>query len=227
MPIRLPYNLATLDLSSYPQDAQGNRLVPISILQQILNTLASAINVSESPPSNPQDGTLWINTSDGKWYIWYNNQWNVCPFAINATNATNATNADNANNADKVDGFHASQTPGPNLIPVADSSGKIAGDWYVAGQSLAKNGYMKLSNRLIIQWGAISLTVGTDASITFPISFPNSVFMIVISDSINDADFVSRVKNLTNSGFIFHWDAIYSANGNGTSTTGYWIAIGY
>ena len=33
------------------------------------------------------------------------------------------------NFADTVDGFHASQTPTANTIPVADSSGKIADGW--------------------------------------------------------------------------------------------------
>ena len=37
--------------------------------------------------------------------------------------------ANNADNADTVDGFHASQTPAPNTIPVADSTGKIPLDW--------------------------------------------------------------------------------------------------
>jgi hypothetical protein len=37
--------------------------------------------------------------------------------------------ANNADNADTVDGFHASQTPAPNTIPVANSTGKIPLDW--------------------------------------------------------------------------------------------------
>jgi hypothetical protein len=32
-------------------------------------------------------------------------------------------------NADKVDGFDASRTPAPNVIPVADSSGTLSGNW--------------------------------------------------------------------------------------------------
>jgi hypothetical protein len=37
--------------------------------------------------------------------------------------------AEKADNADTVDGFHASQTPSPNTIPVADSTGKIDTGW--------------------------------------------------------------------------------------------------
>ena len=32
-------------------------------------------------------------------------------------------------NADKVDGYHASRTPTPNTIPVANSSGKLDPGW--------------------------------------------------------------------------------------------------
>lgn len=38
-------------------------------------------------------------------------------------------------NSDMVDGFHASQTPGANLIPVADSSGKLNPGWLPGGAS--------------------------------------------------------------------------------------------
>ena len=41
----------------------------------------------------------------------------------------NASNADNANNADTVDGYHASQTPAPNVIPVTDANGVLSPDW--------------------------------------------------------------------------------------------------
>jgi hypothetical protein len=35
----------------------------------------------------------------------------------------------NADNSDKVDGYHASNTPTANAIPVADATGKISTDW--------------------------------------------------------------------------------------------------
>ncbi len=38
-------------------------------------------------------------------------------------------NSNYANNSDKVDNFHASQTPTPNTIPVADSFGKLPSMW--------------------------------------------------------------------------------------------------
>jgi hypothetical protein len=47
--------------------------------------------------------------------------------------------ADNANNADKVDGFHASQTPTANTIPVADANGKIDTNWLKASTTPSAN----------------------------------------------------------------------------------------
>ncbi len=42
----------------------------------------------------------------------------------------NAVNSQYSQDADKVDGFHASLTPAPYVIPVADSAGKLSVDWF-------------------------------------------------------------------------------------------------
>ncbi len=47
----------------------------------------------------------------------------------NAVNSVNALNSETAINSDTVDGFHASQTPAPNTIPVALSTGKLDLNW--------------------------------------------------------------------------------------------------
>ncbi|MGC9090094.1 MAG: hypothetical protein ACP5IV_08145, partial [Caldisericia bacterium] len=44
-----------------------------------------------------------------------------------------------AKEADTVDGFHASQTPAPNTIPVADSNGKIDTGWVNASATPLAN----------------------------------------------------------------------------------------
>jgi hypothetical protein len=44
-----------------------------------------------------------------------------------------------AKEADTVDGFHASQTPAPNTIPVADAKGKISTDWLNLSQTSTPN----------------------------------------------------------------------------------------
>lgn len=63
--------------------------------------------------------------------------------------------------ADTVDGMHASSF-------LADS-----------GKSLSTNGYQKLSNGLIIQWGRSSASGGR--TISFPIAFPNACLNVTAS----------------------------------------------
>jgi hypothetical protein len=43
--------------------------------------------------------------------------------------ANNDPTTQTVKNSDKVDGYHASQTPAPNMIPVAGSTGKLAAGW--------------------------------------------------------------------------------------------------
>jgi len=59
--------------------------------------------------------------------------------ALQSDTALNANTASSAQNADKVDGYHASQTPAPNTIPVAGDNGKISIGWLNASQTPAPN----------------------------------------------------------------------------------------
>jgi hypothetical protein len=61
--------------------------------------------------------------------------------AGSADTATSATTADSATNADKVDGYHASKTPNPNTVPVADAAGKLSVDWLPPMEASSLNGY--------------------------------------------------------------------------------------
>ena len=53
------------------------------------------------------------------------------------------------------------------------------------GSSIAQNGYMKLSNGLILQWGSIAgtFTAGADNSVTYPVAFPNATLNLVGANS--------------------------------------------
>lgn len=94
--------------------------------------------------------------------------------------------------------------------------------------SLSSNGYQKLPSGLITQWGVLS-SVALDESkhvVTFPISFPNSVFNVTatlnydveVSGSIGVV-----VKSLSSSGFQVYGDhATITTTGNI-----FWQAIGY
>ena len=98
-----------------------------------------------------------------------------------------------------------------------------------AGQTLATNGYQKLSNGLIIQWGigtASASTSGTATGVTYPISFPNAVFATHVQlKATGIAGTSDAVVNQTsNSGFTWY----RQNNSNVDSFRDYsWFAIGY
>jgi hypothetical protein len=81
------------------------------------NPINRACYVGATPPNNPKVGQLWLDIS-------------VNPPVLKVYDGVNwqskislADNAVNATNADKIDGFHASQTPAPNVIVPLDANG--------------------------------------------------------------------------------------------------------
>jgi len=104
------------------------------------------------------------------------------------------------------------------------------GEVYFGSYSKSTNGYTKLPNGLILQWGEISRG-SSDAviAVTFPITFPNAVLAVLISsDSIGSGTpdgRVSRTRDITVTGFN---SVIDSFNSNRCSNySEKWIAIGY
>ena len=63
---------------------------------------------------------------------------------------------------------------------IDDASGSAMFSTMGATQSLGGSGYTKLPNGLIFQWGVAGVT-GGNASINYPVSFPNAVFSVVAS----------------------------------------------
>jgi hypothetical protein len=124
-------------------------------------------------------------------------------YATSATNATEATYATNAGNADKVDGYEASAF----LRDI--------------GSFLVTNGYMQLSNGLILEWGRITDVTGNDYYLTFPLAFPNFCLSIVATLNMNDTGnnyvYETKIRSYSqNQAHLFI---------NGTAA--FWIAIGY
>ena len=103
---------------------------------------------------------------------------------------------------------------------------------------IGNNGYTKLPSGLIIQWGSVSAVAlpanngGTFGTITFPISFPNSVFSVVPTLVGNYPgpsewqDHSVKVGNITTSNFVI-WAAAPNNGGYAYTYTAQWIAIGY
>jgi len=88
------------------------------------------------------------------------------------------------------------------------------------GTSLLTNGYTKLSNGLIIQWGMMP---GADSSITFPLAFPNEILQ-AFSTTYNDND-ASAITNRSTTGLTI--TTIDASSGANSSVDASWLAIGY
>ena len=93
-------------------------------------------------------------------------------------------------NADTVDGYHASDII--NRISAANTGGIVAA-------SLAKNGYAKFANGLILQWGNMS------SPVKFPIAFPTKAMNVVAILQNEDSSNMSKnrlyIQTLTTTGF--------------------------
>ena len=90
------------------------------------------------------------------------------------------------------------------------------------------NGYQRLPNGLIIQWGRINGTLGSMVGrVTFPIAFPNTCFSAVLSQySIAGGNgFVLRNNAGDRTGFDYGEDVLSNV-GRGRAASASWIAIG-
>ena len=81
------------------------------------------------------------------------------------------------------------------------------------GKSLVRNGYVKLSNGLIIQWGFVSAT--GSQTVTFPTAFTSNNMSVVLTPSKPiDANSYTNMTSTTTTNFTcitsdwFHWVAI-------------------
>lgn len=120
--------------------------------------------------------------------------------AASATYATNSGYATNAGNADTVDGYHASA-----LLAAYDNS-----------HSFSTNGYQKLNNGLIFQWGTYYGASG--GTVAYPTPFPNAVFSVTITGMSGLVNLASSANNKNN----FYWHDSVIAESIGIT----WFAVG-
>ena len=119
----------------------------------------------------------------------------------------------------------------------SDNSTKIATTAFVKSvvggsggytQSLSSNGWTKLPNGLIMQWGTATINYNkTDTSVTFPIAFPNGALHAqtsVLGNAVDSGVGSANPHNLTRTGMSIHGDYSASAYKNQGA---YWFAIGY
>ena len=89
-----------------------------------------------------------------------------------------------------------------------------------SASTLSANGYIKLNNGLMIQWGRNTDTSGLSTTHTFATAFPNNCWVVNLqrNESAAATRWSSYVTALSRTGFTF-----YSPNNGGTH---YFIAIG-
>ena len=90
---------------------------------------------------------------------------------------------------------------------------------FFGGNSLNTNGYNRLNNNLILQWGRVAFS-GKSTYITFPITF-SSVFTVLTGVSNNSTDQYgdNNARDISNSGFT-GWKYQEDAH------TLFWLAVG-
>ena len=96
-----------------------------------------------------------------------------------------------------------------------DSSTKVATTAWV---SKSQNGYVKLGNGIIIQWGRNTVTSSGGQTITLPTAFTNSNYKVISADESSDGYGQLGITARTTTNFTFNpnWPRTYA-----------WIAIGY
>jgi len=111
--------------------------------------------------------------------------------------------------------------------PTASAAGDIWID--TAGttgytQSLSSNGWTRLPNGVILQWGTVTVTPNTTGSGSFPTSFTAVARAVMngVGDTsvFGQASKAATIFSVSTTGFSWF-------NGDENSHTGYWLAMGY
>jgi hypothetical protein len=97
---------------------------------------------------------------------------------------------------------------------------------------LSSNGYSKLPNGLLMQWGSAGGASSNPSTVAFPLSFPNSCFSVVITNNVGPSNVAPTQDaiatfNITLTGFKFRTNAGNTGGYNGNAGGPMWQAIGY
>lgn len=113
-----------------------------------------------------------------------------------------------------------------NGMSLGSTNYKFSNIW-IDSFSRLTNGYSKLTNGMILQWGRSTITpnsanANTKLAITFPITFPNFIFNAQTTSLSQYANYDCSITNVSESGADL---VLYSS---ATSpVTIFWMAIGY
>lgn len=90
--------------------------------------------------------------------------------------------------------------------------------------SKASNGYQKLPNGLIIQWGGLTSSGSADVLATFPIAFPNNVLQVSVCANQGNSNAYANLSGMSKTGVNI---AAYAGGGARTVSVVSFIAVGY
>ena len=106
-------------------------------------------------------------------------------------------------------------------VATPSAAADIATKGYADGAlSALGNGYVKLPNGFIMQWGTVYVSGNTDTAVTLPIAFPNGALNGLASYNGNtETTYVASVVALSNTQIT-----VRSAGNNGKTIN--WLAFG-
>lgn len=137
----------------------------------------------------------------------------------NAATATSATTAGN------ITGVAAIANGGTGASTAAAALAALGG-LSVSSSQLSTNGWLKLSNGFMIQWGLYTTSGGEGSyTVTFPTSFPNACFTAVTTIKNNSStgnDIWTQINSVSKTSMSIQ----YQSGGGNTGYGAYWIAIG-
>ncbi|MFM0405215.1 gp53-like domain-containing protein [Paraburkholderia dipogonis] len=120
------------------------------------------------------------------------------------------------------DGTNITQLP-DNVAAATQSQHPVNLGQFAA--SIGANGYTKLPNGLIIQWGTTAIPSSTQSvTVTLPIAFPNNAFSAVATRSIGANPIASDLCSISFSGL--NQLLIFKAGSVASNSSYTWLAIG-
>lgn len=196
--------------TAFVQRALGNAQGLVSVITSTTLTVAQLGSYVEITTGTPLTITLPLTSTSmyGGCFYFYNNT---------SSTVTIAGNGAQTINNGLINASTYSLAGGGSLILMTDgvSWSLVSGTGFISKTS---NGYQRLPNGLILQWGTNLFSTGGSA-VSFPITFPNLLWGVYLGNPDSTAVTVATSGN-NNSGFT-------GSISTGTSANIYWLAIGY
>jgi hypothetical protein len=216
-----------------PDTGPGTKWVPSRAYGVTAVTGLTNANVTLTPAQAAKNRITLAGTLTGNVQIifptWLR-EWNVINNTTGAFTVTAKTSAgsgvaipqDSSPTKITGDGTNITQLP-ENVAAATQSQHPVNLGQFAA--SIGANGYTKLPNGLIIQWGTTAIPSSTQSvTVTLPIAFPNNAFSAVATRSIGANPIASDLCSISFSGL--NQLLIFKAGSVASNSSYTWLAIG-